>query len=39
VVSRPVARLTITFAIVSNTMSIAASIFCYAPLHILSGAA
>jgi hypothetical protein len=38
VVSRPVARLAITFAIVSNTVSIAASIFCYAPLHILSGA-
>ncbi|MEP6885522.1 MAG: DUF4386 domain-containing protein [Gammaproteobacteria bacterium] len=38
VVSRPVARTALTFAIVSNTVSIAASIFCYAPLHILSGA-
>jgi len=35
VVSRPVARTALTFAIVSNTVSIAASIFCYAPLHIL----
>jgi len=34
-VSRPVARTAITFAIVSNTVSIAASIFCFAPIHIL----
>jgi hypothetical protein len=38
IVSRPVARVALTFAIVSNTVSIAAAIFCYAPLHILSGA-
>jgi len=37
-VSRPLARAAITFAIVSNTVSIAASIFCFAPIHILSGA-
>ncbi|HEY2531723.1 MAG TPA: DUF4386 domain-containing protein [Xanthobacteraceae bacterium] len=36
-VSRPLARAAITFAIVSNTVSIAASIFCFAPLHILGG--
>jgi hypothetical protein len=36
-VSRPLARTAITFAIVSNTVSIAASIFCFAPLHILGG--
>ena len=36
-VSRPVARTAITFAIVSNTVSIAASIFCFAPIHILGG--
>jgi hypothetical protein len=38
IVNRPVARMALAFAIVSNTVSIAASIFCYAPLHILSGA-
>jgi hypothetical protein len=38
IVSRPVARVALAFAIVSNTVSIAASIFCYAPLHLLSGA-
>lgn len=38
VVSRPVARVALAFAIVSNTVSIAASIFCYAPLYLLSGA-
>ena len=38
-VSRPVARTAITFAIVSNTVSIAASIFCFAPLHILGDSA
>jgi hypothetical protein len=38
IVSRPIARVSLAFAIVSNTVSIAASIFCYAPLHILSGA-
>ena len=38
IVNRPVARVSIAFAIVSNTVSLAASIFCYAPLHILSGA-
>lgn len=38
IVNRPVARIALTFAIVSNTVSIAASIFCYAPLHILNGA-
>ncbi len=37
-VSRPVARTSLVFAIVSNTVSIAASIFCFAPIHILSGA-
>ena len=36
-VSRPVARASLTFGIVSNTVSIAASIFCFAPLHILGG--
>ena len=36
-VSRPLARTAITFAIVSNTVSIAASIFCFAPIHILGG--
>jgi hypothetical protein len=36
-VSRPVARTSLTFGIVSNTVSIAASIFCFAPLHILGG--
>ena len=38
IVSRPVARVALAFAIVSNTVSIAAAIFCYAPIHILSGA-
>ena len=38
IVNRPVARVSITFAIVSNVVSLAASIFCYAPLDILSGA-
>jgi hypothetical protein len=38
IVSRPIARVALAFAIVSNTVSLAASIFCYAPLHILSGA-
>jgi hypothetical protein len=38
-VSRPVARTAITFAIVSNTVSIAASILCFAPIHILGGSA
>lgn len=37
-VSRPVARTALTFAIVSNTVSIAASIFCFAPIHILGDA-
>jgi len=37
-VSRPAARMAFTFAIVSNTVSIAASIFCFAPIHILGGA-
>jgi Domain of unknown function (DUF4386) len=37
IVSRPAARVALTFAIVSNTVSLAASIFCYAPLHILNG--
>ncbi len=37
-VSRPVARTSLAFAIVSNTVSIAASIFCFAPIHILGGA-
>jgi hypothetical protein len=37
IVSRPLARASLAFAIVSNTVSIAASILCYAPLHILSG--
>jgi hypothetical protein len=37
VVNRPVARVSLTFAIVSNAVSLAASIFCYAPLHILGG--
>jgi len=37
IVSRPVARVALAFAIVSNTVSITASIFCYAPLHILNG--
>ena len=36
-VSRPVARTALIFAIVSNTVSIAASIFCFAPIHILGG--
>ena len=36
-VSRPVARAAITFAIVSNTVSVAASIFYFAPIHILGG--
>jgi hypothetical protein len=39
IVSRPVARTALTFAVVSNTVSIAASIFCFAPLHILAGGA
>ena len=38
VVSRPIARGALVFAIVSKTVSLAASIFCYAPLHILNGA-
>ena len=38
-VSRPAARTALAFAVVSNTVSIAASIFCFAPLHILGGAA
>jgi hypothetical protein len=38
-VSRPAARMALAFAVVSNTVSIAASIFCFAPLHILGGAA
>jgi len=38
VVSRPIARVALAFAVVSNTVSLAASIFCYAPLHILNGA-
>ena len=38
IVSRPAARVALTFSIVSNMVSIGASIFCYAPLHILSGA-
>jgi hypothetical protein len=38
IVNRPVARVSIIFAIVSNTVSLAASVFFYAPLHILSGA-
>jgi hypothetical protein len=38
IVSRLVARVSLIFGIVSNTVSIAASIFCYAPLHILNGA-
>lgn len=37
-VSRPAARISLAFAIVSNTVSIAASIFCFAPIHILGGA-
>jgi uncharacterized protein DUF4386 len=37
-VSRPIARLALTFAIVSNMASIAASILFYAPLHVLGGA-
>jgi hypothetical protein len=37
-VSRPAARTAFTFAIVSNSVSIAASIFCFAPIHILGGA-
>ena len=37
-VSRPIARTSLAFALVSNTVSIAASIFCFAPLHILGGA-
>jgi hypothetical protein len=37
IVSRPAARIAFTFAIVSNTVSLAASMFCYAPLHILNG--
>ena len=38
IVSRPVARFSLAFAVASNTVSLAASIFCYAPLHILNGA-
>jgi hypothetical protein len=38
VVSRPIARVALAFALVSNAVSLAASIFCYAPLHILGGA-
>jgi hypothetical protein len=38
-VSRPLARTALTFAIVSNTVSIAASIFCFVPVHLLGGAA
>jgi hypothetical protein len=38
IVSRPIARVALAFALVSNTVSLAASIFCYAPLHILGGA-
>lgn len=38
IVNRPIARVSIAFAIVSNTVSLAASVFFYAPLHILSGA-
>lgn len=38
IVSRPIARVALAFAVVSNTVSLAASIFCYAPLHILNGA-
>jgi hypothetical protein len=37
-VSKPLARTALTFAIVSNAVSIASSIFCFAPIHILSGA-
>jgi hypothetical protein len=37
-VSRPAARISLAFAIVSNTVSVAASIFCFAPIHILGGA-
>jgi hypothetical protein len=37
-VSRPVATLALSFALVSNTVSIAASICCFAPVHLLSGA-
>jgi hypothetical protein len=37
-VSRPLARLALTFAIVSNTVSLASSIFCFAPLQLLGGA-
>jgi hypothetical protein len=38
IVSRPIARVALAFALVSNTVSLAASIFYYAPLHILGGA-
>ena len=38
-VSRPLARTALAFAIVSNTVSISASIFCFAPIHLLGGSA
>jgi hypothetical protein len=38
IVSRPIAGVALAFVLVSNTVSLAASILCYAPLHILSGA-
>jgi hypothetical protein len=37
-VSRPAARTALAFAVVSNTVSIGAAIFCFAPLHILGDA-
>jgi hypothetical protein len=37
-VNRPVATLALSFALVSNTVSIAAAVCCFAPVHLLSGA-